>query len=504
MQMASVSAFKPLVGSSLVSRRCVSHREVLGWPCLGVGAWRKLCRSQRLKLGLKEGRRVNGVRGFSLSSAVEMDRFLTSEDVDELSDGFFEAIEELERMTRETSDVLEGMNERLSDRELQLVLVYFSREGRDSWCALEVFDWLRKENRVDDETMELMVSIMCRWVKNLIEGEHKVGDVVDLLVEMDCVGLKPEFSLIEKAIALYWDMGEKEKAVSFVEEVLRRRIDYSGDDKEGQKGGPAGYLAWKMMVDGRYKDAAKLIINLKESGLKPEVYSYLIAMTAVVKELNEFAKALRKLKGSSKAGVTAEIDVESLGLMERYQSDLIADGLRLSSWATNEGSASLAGVIHERLLAMYICAGRGLEAERQLWEMKLIGKAADKDLYDIVLAICASQKEINSVSRLLTGLEMSSSQRKKKTLSWLLRGYIKGGHFEDAAETLIKMLDMSLSPDYLDRAAVLHGLKKDIRQTGDLEKYLSVCSRLSDMDLIGPCLVYKYIKKHKLWVIKMV
>ncbi|CAM8949405.1 unnamed protein product [Rhodiola kirilowii] len=499
--MASMSSFKLLAGLSLASWRSISRREVMSRPCLGVGLLRKDFGRQRLKLGLQKR---DGVMGFRLSSAVEMDRFLTSDDVDELSEGFFEAIEELERMTRETSDVLEGMNERLSDRELQLVLVYFSREGRDSWCALEVFDWLRKENRVDDETMELMVSIMCRWVKNLIEGEHVVGDVVDLLVDMDCVGLKPDFSLIEKAIGLYWDIGEKEKAVSFVEEVLRRNIDYSGNDKEGQKGGPAGYLAWKMMVDGRYKDAAKLIIDLKESGLKPEVYSYLIAMTAIVKEMNEFAKALRKLKGSSKAGVIAEIDVESLRLIENYQSDLIVDGLRLSNWATDEGSPSLSGVIHERLLAMYICAGRGLEAERQLWEMKVIGKSADKDLYDIVLAICASQKEINSVSRLLTGLEMSSSQRKKKTLSWLLRGYIKGGHFEEAAETLIKMLDMSLFPDYLDRAAVLHGLKKDIRQTGDLDKYLSVCSRLSDMDLIGPCLVYKYIKKHNLWIIKMV
>lgn len=218
----------------------VSGREVVSGRCFGgVGMLRMVCGRQRLKLGTEK---VCGVR------ALEMDRFLAIEDVDELSEGFFEAIEELERMTRETSDVLEGMNERLSDRELQLVLVYFSREGRDSWCALEVFDWLRKENRVDDETMELMVSIMCRWVKNLIEGEHVVGDVVDLLVDMDCVGLKPDFSLIEKAIGLYWDIGEKEKAVLFVEEVLRRDIDYSGNDKEGKKGGPAGYLAWKMMV----------------------------------------------------------------------------------------------------------------------------------------------------------------------------------------------------------------------------------------------------------------
>lgn len=55
---------------------------------------------------------------------------MTSGDEDEMSEGFFEAIEELERMVREPSDVLGEMNERLSARELQLVLVYFAQEGR--------------------------------------------------------------------------------------------------------------------------------------------------------------------------------------------------------------------------------------------------------------------------------------------------------------------------------------------------------------------------------------
>lgn len=184
---------------------------------------------------------------------MELDRFITSDDEyeeDEMSETFFEAIEELESMTREPSDVLEEMNSRLSARELQLVLVYFSQDGRDSWCALEVFEWLKKENRVDKETMELMVSIMCGWVKKMIESKENVGEVADLLVDMDCIGLKPSFSMIEKVICLYWDLGEKEKGILFVKEILRRGI---GDDDEdggerGKTGGPIGYLAWKMMV----------------------------------------------------------------------------------------------------------------------------------------------------------------------------------------------------------------------------------------------------------------
>ncbi|KAJ9129365.1 hypothetical protein P3X46_033853 [Hevea brasiliensis] len=428
------------------------------------------------------------IREFMLFRSVELDHYITSDDEDEMSEGFFEAIEELERMTREPSDILEEMNDRLSARELQLVLVYFSQEGRDSWCALEVFEWLRKENRVDKETMDLMVSIMCSWIKKLIEGDHDIGDVVDLLVDMDCVGLKPSFSMIEKVISLYWEMGRKERAVSFVKEVLRRGIAYSKDDGEGQKGGPTGYLAWKMMVDGNYRDAVKLVIHLRESGLKPEVYSCLIAMTAVVKELNEFAKALRKLKGFAKTGVIAELDAENVSIIEKYQSDLLADGVCLSSW---------------RLLAMYICAGCGLDAERQLWEMKLVGKEADRDLYDIVLAICASQKEVSAIARLLTRIEVTTSLQKKKTLTWLLRGYIKGGHYDEAAEVLIKIVDLGLCPEYLDRVAVLQGLRKRIQQWGNVESYLKLCKRLSDSNLIGPSLVYLYIKKYKLWIMKM-
>lgn len=192
--------------------------------------------------------KMSKIREFRLFKSVELDQFVTSDDEDEMSEEFFEAIEELERMTREPSDILEEMNDRLSARELQLVLVYFSQDGRDSWCALEVFEWLKKENRVDNETMELMVSIMCSWVKKYIEEERHVGDVVDLLVDMDCVGLKPGFSMIEKVISLYWEMEKKERAVSFVKAVLSRGIAYAEGDGEGQKGGPTGYLAWKMMV----------------------------------------------------------------------------------------------------------------------------------------------------------------------------------------------------------------------------------------------------------------
>ncbi|KAM3269231.1 pentatricopeptide repeat-containing protein, chloroplastic [Capsicum chacoense] len=495
--MATVNEIGSFTYLGLIKRAYFPKRRRFIAPL----SWLKL---PSIQLRIQNPQRRNGYR---LNSSVELDSFVTSdndeEKGDEMSECFFEAIEELESMRREPSDVLGEMNERLSDREMQLVLVYFAQEGRDSWCALEVFEWLRKENRVDKETMELMVSIMCGWVEKLIGGKSDVGDVVDLLVDMDCVGLNPGFSMVEKVVSLYWDAGERDGAVAFVKEVLRRQIGgYSDANVDGHKPGPAGYLAWKMMEEGNYKDAVKLVIDIRDSGLKPELYSYLIAMTAVVKELNEFGKALRKLKGFARTGLVGELDLENLRLVEEYQADLLAEGVQLSNYLIREGGPSLFGVVHERLLAMYVCAGRGIEAERHLWQMKLAGKEVSGDLHDIVLAICASQNELGPISRLLTGMESSSSLQKKKTLSWLLRGYIKGGHLENAAETVIKMLDLGLYPDFLDRAALLQRLRRRIQQPGSLEAYLNLCKHLSDASLIGPCLVYLYIKKYRLWIIR--
>lgn len=257
-------------------------------------------------------------------------------------------------------------------------------------------------------------------------------------------------------------------------------------------------------MDRDYHDAVNLVIRFSDSGMKPDVYSYLIAMTAVVKELNKFAKALRKLKGFSKSGYIAQLNSENVGLFEKYQSELISKGTKLSNLVLLGGGPSFKGMVHERLLAMYICAGQGFEAEQQLWAMKMAGKEADTELYDIVLAICASQKATRSVSRLLSRIEVSSSVQKKKTLSWLLRGYIKGGHFEDAAEIVKKMLDYGLCPEFLDREAVLQGLRKRIRKFGNVDSYLKLCKCLYDRDLAGPCLVYLYMKYYKLWIINMI
>ncbi|KAK8970909.1 Pentatricopeptide repeat-containing protein [Platanthera guangdongensis] len=610
-------------------------------------------------------------------ASARLSRILMNETEEAVGESFLEAIEELERMVRDPCDVLAEMTERLSARELQLVLVYFAQEGRDSYCALDVFEWLRRENRVDGEMMELMVSIACGWIERIIGGDHEVDDVLGLLNEMDCVGLEPGFSMLEKVVSLYWERGKKEEAVEFVKDVMRKGGvgAYSVKDGGGsERGGVVGYLAWKMMhvhaikqaansnyelplliikqtgmenienlislggmrflthmlefvsleeksqaavvvqcikadeccrnqlamnistpslveltyrclirqydphnlrscttsllcfpslalivasshctslchkaqdiwknetkflvmrksilviheqkvlqsnspakvtcvlsfflqifsqVDENYIGAVKSVIEFKHIGLKPEVYSYLIALTALVKEQIEFSKSLRRLKGSLKAGKIDKLDSASTGLVNRYQSKLISYAVCLSEWAIHEGSSSISLVVYEKLLSIYACAGFGLEAERQIWQMKLLGKEPDRELYDAVLATCASQNEVTAVHRLLAGIGDRSAEHRKKSLSWLLRGYLKGGYYLDASETLIRMLNLGLCPEYIDRVAVLQGLRKIIQASGNIEPYIKLCRYLSDGNLIGPCLAYMYIERYKLWI----
>ncbi|XP_006847406.2 pentatricopeptide repeat-containing protein At2g30100, chloroplastic [Amborella trichopoda] len=421
-------------------------------------------------------------------------------DLDGMNPELYEAIEELERMDREPSDILEEMSMKLSARDLQLVLVYFSQEGRDSWCALEVFDWLRRVNRVDKETMELMVSIMCLWLAKLIDGDHPIDQLLDLLQEMDCVGLKPEFSMIEKVISLYWDGGKKDQACSFLELVIQRGLAKPQDQNEQ---GPTGYLAWKMMVDGDYRGAVNLVIELTEKGLEPELYSYVIAMTALVKEQNEFSKALRKLKTSQKKGLIAQFGEEELYSLENYQLGLLSDGEKISNRVINGQNVRFIGVIHEKLLALYSCAGRGAQAEHHLWQMKLAGKEPDREMYAIVMAICASENNKAAVLRLMAGLESLGFSPRKKTSTWLLRGYLKGGHFVDASNTLMNMLNKGFRPENVDIAVVLQRLRKSIHDPGNVELYLKLCKRLSEADLIVPCLVYLYVPELKLWIMKI-
>lgn len=414
--------------------------------------------------------------------------------------GFSEAIIQLERMARDPDDILEEMQKQkqLSTRDLQLVLVYFSQEGRDSWCALEVFDWMRRGDQVDDETMELMLSIMSSWLNKLAVEEHSVEEVQCLLREMKCVGLKPDYDIVEKLISMYWDRGKISEAIQFVKYLLQtgRAVTEEAKDQD-----PASHLMWKMSTDGEYHEAVELLFELRNCGLKPKIYSYVTALVTLVMEQNQFTRAVHELKVFQNKGKVGKLEAGDLDLLDAYQRNLHEKGEQIAKWAIEENAPEFMGVIHEELLAMYAVAVRGIEAEHHLWQMKLAGREPSTETYDMVLAVCAVEKNLLAVGRLMAGMEAVGKPPSKKTFSWLVHGYMKGKHFEEAAKTLIKMLDKGLYPEKLEITMVLKGLQKSLQKTGHPELYLSLCKRLSDAGLIEPCLIYLYIDK--LCIIRM-
>lgn len=404
--------------------------------------------------------------------------------------GLYEVIDQLEHMAREPEVILDELQKDLSTRDLQLVLVYFSQEGRDSWCVLEVFDWMQKVDRVDDETTDLMLSIMSNWLAKLVEEEDSVEEVRILLTEMKCVGLVLNYDMVEALISLYWDRGKRLEASRFVKYLL----EFGGplvEDEMNQD--PTAYLMWKMSKGGEHREVVNLIFDLRNCGLKPKTDSYLTALMAVVMEQNRFSRAIHELKAFQRKGKVGELEKGEMEALDSYQRDLHKEGEQIAKWAIEENMPEIIGQIHEVLAAMYMVAVRSAKAEHHLWQMKLAGREPTTEMYDAVLAVCAVEKNLQAVGRLMAGMEVDGKIPSKKTFSWLVRGYVKGGHFEEAAKILMGMLKKGIHPDNLETVVVVKGMQKNHLKNGYTELYLNLCKSLYTAGLSGPCLIYLYI-----------
>ncbi|GJV82364.1 hypothetical protein Tco_1522262 [Tanacetum coccineum] len=100
--------------------------------------------------------------------------------------------------------------------------------------------------------------------------------------------------------------------------------------------------------DGNYRDAIKLVIKIKEARM-------------LLSKNQRLPIWMKKTHSVFK--------ITNLAFLKMV-------------YASPNGSSKRAahlfhGVVYERLLAMYICACRGLEVESQLWKMKLVGKEPD-------------------------------------------------------------------------------------------------------------------------------
>jgi hypothetical protein len=97
------------------------------------------------------------------------------------------------------------------------------------------------------------------------------------LQDMNCVGLKPEFHIIQSIIAAYWDKGRKAEALCFVKEMLDAGADSDDEDL-------VTFLLLKMVRGGEQKEALELVRTLRGCGFKLRISAYSAALLATIKE----------------------------------------------------------------------------------------------------------------------------------------------------------------------------------------------------------------------------
>ena len=100
---------------------------------------------------------------------------------------------------------------------------------------------------------------------------------------MKCVGLKPDYDIVEKLISMYWDRGKISEAIQFVKYFLQTGRVVTKEEKDQD---PASHLMWKMSMDGEYQEAVELLFELRNCGLRPNIYSYVTTLVMLVMAQN--------------------------------------------------------------------------------------------------------------------------------------------------------------------------------------------------------------------------
>lgn len=95
--------------------------------------------------------------------------------------------------------------------------------------------------------------------------------------DMYCVGLKPEFHIIQGIISSYYDRGRKVDALCFVKKMLEIGVDDDAED-------PVSILVFKMVRSGEQKEAVDVVRTLRGCGFELRLSAYSAALLAIVKE----------------------------------------------------------------------------------------------------------------------------------------------------------------------------------------------------------------------------
>lgn len=115
----------------------------------------------------------------------------------------------------------------------------------------------------------------------------------------------------------------------------------------------------------------------------------------------QFTKVQRQLRTYVSQGTLQELETRELEAFKTYEDNLHRDAEEIARWAEEEEVPDIMAGIYERLLAMYCIAGKGLDAERALWQMKISGREPPIEMYNTIVGICGFGKHWEAAFRIL-------------------------------------------------------------------------------------------------------
>lgn len=111
--------------------------------------------------------------------------------------------------------------------------------------------------------------------------------------------------------------------------------------------------------------------------------------------------AQRQLRTFVRSRAIHELEEHELQAFTNYQDNLHREAQEIAQWAEGVGNPEKLSGIYERLLAMYCIAGKGVEAEQALWQMKFSGRAPPIEMYNTIIGICGFGNQRVAASRIL-------------------------------------------------------------------------------------------------------
>ena len=101
------------------------------------------------------------------------------------------------------------------------------------------------------------------------------------------------------------------------------------------------------------------------------------------------------------SGALQELEKNEMDAFAAYENLLHQEAEEIIDLAEKAETPDKMSSFYERLLAMYCIAGKGLEAERALWQMKFSGREPPVEMYNTVIGVCGYGNHREAAFRVL-------------------------------------------------------------------------------------------------------